>query len=206
MRQISPPNTPWLLYLHGFQSSPLSEKAVITQAYLAEHFPDFSLVVPELANNPKAVIGQLKGLLSTDQHQCFGIIGSSLGGFYADWLGGMTKLPRVLVNPVVSPVLLLVDYLGEHQNPYTKKRFTLSQQDLDYFLYLEDERQSFLEQSTGLQKDILLLVEEGDDTLDYAQAVSFFKKATCVVEENGHHRFENYEKWLPYLLKFLNLP
>lgn len=196
---------PWLLYLHGFLSSPLSEKAVATQSYLRAHYPEVSLQVPELAHHPKDVVVQLKELLESTNHQCLGIIGSSLGGFYADWLGHMTYLPRVLVNPVVSPAQLLSDYLGEHQNPYTKARFTLTQKDVDGFLHLEKERLGLMTQTTSLKEQVLLLVEEGDETLDYSLATSFFKKATCIVEPNGNHRFENYEKWLPYLLKFLNL-
>ena len=52
-----------ILYIHGFNSSPLSLKAEQTRKYLAKNFPEVGFFCPQLATTPMQAIAQLELLL-----------------------------------------------------------------------------------------------------------------------------------------------
>src|SRR5699024_6301091 len=75
-------NMPTLLYLHGFSSSPRSTKAEQMRQYLAEHRPDIRFICPQLAATPAAAWEQIAAIADAIEGK-FGVVGSSLGGFFA---------------------------------------------------------------------------------------------------------------------------
>ena len=64
-------------------------------------------------------MAELMALVDTLPVGRLGLIGSSLGGFYATYLAEKFNLPAVLINPAVGPFDRLESYLGDHQNYYT---------------------------------------------------------------------------------------
>ena len=64
----------------------------------------------------------LDELVARHPNADFGFIGSSMGGYFSSYLLERYGGKAVLINPAVQPYNLLADYLGEHVNPYTKKR------------------------------------------------------------------------------------
>ena len=48
----------------------------------------------------------------------------------------------------------------------------------------------------------LLLVETGDEVLDYREAVDFYAGARQVVREGGDHGFSRFTEYLPHILEF----
>ena len=47
-----------------------------------------------------------------------------------------------------------------------------------------------------------LLVETGDEVLDYREAVAFYAGAWQYVRGGGDHAFEDYERQIPAILRF----
>ena len=128
-----------LIYLHGFNSSPQSQKAILTRDYFtsladtsdngaALSYP-LNVEIPSLPPAPLAAISVVSDLVkSIGISNVAGFIGSSLGGYYSLYLQKFysTSSPiikTVLINPAIRPYELLQDYLGENENPYSGERF-----------------------------------------------------------------------------------
>ena len=59
--------------------------------------------VPFMKHGPAATVAELTALIGTLPQARLGLIGSSLGGFYATCLSEQFNLPAVLINPAVGP-------------------------------------------------------------------------------------------------------
>ena len=66
-----------------------------------------------------------------------------------------------------------------------------------------DEYQEITYQSIKQHQNYLILLETGDEILNYKHAVQFYDKASIIIEEGGDHRFVSYSKHLPTIYNFL---
>ena len=115
-----------LLYLHGFNSSPDSTKAIIFQSFIKKKNSE-SLLIPSLPISPKETILFLEEIIEENKKEV-SLIGSSLGGFYAAYLAEKYKLKSVLINPVVSSHLKnMKDLIGNHENYNTGEKYFFSE-------------------------------------------------------------------------------
>ena len=189
----------FLLYIHGFNSSPLSHKANVMKEYCQQHRPDIKVVVPQLPCFPQKAAECLLNIIEQhkDDYQ-IGLIGSSLGGYLSMWLNRQFGFKAVLVNPAVKPYELLADYLGEQENPYTHQRYVLESVHIDELKALDTP---IIKQA----KDFWLLQQTEDEVLDYRQAVEKFSGAKQTVEEGGDHSFVNFERYPQQIIEFLQL-
>jgi len=110
---------PVLLYLHGFLSSPLSQKAQQTVKYCEQIGLGKFISVPTLDVAPADTIDQLKSLLDSFEREKIMLMGSSLGGYYASHLSETYNAPAVLINPAVRPFEHWEQHIGEHKNYYS---------------------------------------------------------------------------------------
>ncbi len=189
-----------ILYLHGFLSSPYSIKAQQTSAYLQNQQPDIDFICPELSNSPAELAEQLNALITRHPNilsQGLRVIGSSMGGYLATWLVEQFGGRAVLINPAVKPFELLQGYLGEHENPYTNKRFVLRYDDIEHI-------RGFYQPALANPKRYHVLLQTGDETLDYRQAAEHYQGASLRIENGGDHGFVGYEDHLPDIVRFLH--
>ena len=190
-----------VLYLHGFLSSPQSVKAQSTVQWFAEHHPDVVVHTPALSNYPSKVFGQLEGYINSHPELLQGglkVIGSSMGGYLATYLVERFGGKAVLINPAVKPYELLIDYLGEHVNPYTNEVFELVAEDMDVLKALDTE-------VLNTPDAYHVMLQTGDETLDYRQAQAKYEAGTLVIEQGGDHSFINYPNHLPAIARFLRV-
>ncbi|WNJ96185.1 esterase YqiA [Vibrio ruber] len=188
-----------LIYIHGFNSSPLSHKAMIMQQYCRDYRPDMRVIVPQLPSFPEAAAQMLSGLIREKQQEYrIGLIGSSLGGYLSIWLNAQFDLKAVVVNPAVRPYELLQDYLDEQVNPYTHETYTLKACHIEELKALDVKALAHPEQ-------FWLLQQMGDEVLDYRQAVEKFRDARQTVEQGGDHSFIGFERYAAAILEFLEL-
>ncbi len=185
-----------LIYIHGFNSSPASKKACETQAWLAAHHPGLRLQLPRLPFDPEAALTELEACLARCDSPP-GLIGSSLGGFWATLLAERHGLRAVLINPAVHPHVLLRHYLGENENYHTGERYTLSARHMDF---LAQQELQVLQRPERLW----VLLQTGDETLDYRQAALYYAACLLDVQPGGNHSYEGYTQRLPEIYAFLS--
>ncbi|RSD32255.1 esterase YqiA [Vibrio pectenicida] len=188
-----------LIYIHGFNSSPLSEKAQLMTEYCSHQRPDIKVVVPQLPCFPQQAADCLLDIVEQYKSDYrIGLIGSSLGGYMSIWLNARFSFKAVVVNPAVRPYDLLEDYLGEQENPYTGQRYVLSQTHIDELKSLDVPIIQYPE-------DFWLLQQTHDEVLDYHQAIERLSGARQTVEEGGDHSFVGFERYLKQIIEFLQL-
>ncbi len=187
-----------IFYLHGFNSSPQSHKAQICEGYFQhcqqaeQNLIDYQ--VPQLSYGPALAIAQLESLIAGAEQPR--LIGSSLGGYYANYLAQQFDCKAVLINPAINPANLLVDYLGPQINDYTGETYTLSEKHMI-------ELQALSVNSIRQPEKRWILLQTGDETLDYSQASAYYRHCKMAIEYGGDHSFQNFARWLPAITDFL---
>lgn len=184
-----------LLYLHGFLSSPQSEKAVQTKQWIENNRDDITFVCPFLTpyfNETRKTLEEL--VESTPVY----LMGSSLGGYWATWLAEKYDLKAVLINPLVDPYLLDEStYLGvELKNYHTDDVYVLNEDHINELVAVNTL-------SISRPDNYLLMVQTGDESLDYKLAVKKYHGSKQVVEDGGDHSFQGFERHIPAAIQFL---
>jgi predicted esterase YcpF (UPF0227 family) len=96
----------------------------------------------------------------------------------------------------VLPQRRIHQLFGELENPYSGRRFTLDASHAE-----ELARMAPLQIADPDR--FWLLVQSGDEVLDYREAVQFYAGCKQTVEQGGNHQFTDFERHLPALLEFL---
>jgi len=186
-----------LIYLHGFNSSPGSHKAQLLQRYMQEHGLGEHYCCPALPVPGLRAIALVESEIARHARASVTLVGSSLGGFYATYLAERHDLRAVLINPAVYPHEDLRAYLGTQRNLYTQQQYELGEEHLRQWqrLYLPTVR----------PQHYLLLLETGDEVLDYRQAAEKYRGARQIVIEGGDHSFRSFPEHIPLILEFAGL-
>lgn len=183
-----------IVYLHGFNSSPQSHKAQLMSRYLAERGLGAHYACPALPPLAADAIREIERL-RPDGTTCY--VGSSLGGYYATFLVEKHGGRAALVNPAIDPHVGLRAYLGEQKNLHTGEPYRLTE------AHLAEWQRLWVPRITPAR--YLLLVETGDEVLDYRRAVERYAGAEQIVLEGGDHSLQSFPQHLPRILEFAGL-
>jgi predicted esterase YcpF (UPF0227 family) len=186
-----------LIYLHGFNSSPQSHKAQVLGRYLAERGLGKRYACPALPHQPQQAVAVIEAALAGAPHGSVTLVGSSLGGFYATWFAEKHGLKAVLVNPAIHPHRDLSAFLGAQQNLHTGEKYELTEAHVAQWAKL------FVPVISPAH--YLLLVETGDEVLDYREAVGKYAGARQVVVPGGDHALQSFPDHIPLILEFAGL-
>lgn len=185
-----------LLYLHGFNSSERSHKAQVLAEQAEQHGCRKQVITPRLVWRPEEAMAQLRQLIES-LNGPITLVGSSLGGYYATYLSEQFGLPAVLINPAVRPYLLLEGFLGTQKNPYTGEEYVLTHKQMDELKAMD------VENVTAAR--YWLMVQEGDEVLDFQQALEKYPSAKLTLETGGDHSFMGFERFLDDILRYAGL-
>jgi len=188
---------PVIIYLHGFNSSPQSIKARHFGQYLQDRGLGDQWCCPALPPSGDEAMAIVERVISMHGRDSLTFVGSSLGGFYATWLAEKHDARAVLINPSITPHIGLRAYLGEQANIYTGERYHLTE------AHLQAWEKLFV--TTITPERYLLLVETGDESLDYRKAVTRYSGARQVVVQGGDHSLQSFPNHIPAILAFAGL-
>jgi predicted esterase YcpF (UPF0227 family) len=185
-----------ILYLHGFCSSPASWKARLLAETLDARQQGDRLFCPALSHVPLEAMAQAEAIIRA-QAGPLTLVGSSLGGFYATSLAEKFGLRAVLVNPAVVAPISLNEYIGTQTNLYTGESFAFTAEHIEQLRALEVPRVT--------PERYLLMVETGDEVLDYHQAVARYAGCRQIVLDGGDHSFSRFAEFVGQILEFAGL-
>ncbi len=186
-----------IVYLHGFNSSPQSHKAQVLARYMAERGLGARYACPALPPLAAEALAAIEALMARHAGARFCFVGSSLGGYYATHLAEKHGAKAVLVNPAIEPHLGLRACLGGQKNFHTGAAYQLTE------AHLRDWQGLWVPRITPSR--YLLIVETGDEVLDYRRAVARYQGAEQVVIEGGDHSLQSFPQHLPRILAFAGL-
>ena len=188
---------PSLLYIHGFLSSPASGKAVQVRDWIAAHRPSVQYLCPFLTPYFDETRRVLESCVQSRLPDKVWLMGSSLGGYWATWLAEKYDLRAVLINPLVKTRRLREEGLGvELKNYHTDDVYVLDER---HMKVLEEADTPVIRQPDNYW----LLLQTGDEVLDYRLAVHKYAECRQLVEEGGDHGFQGFERHIPAAVTFL---
>jgi len=195
---MSRPAVTHLLYLHGFRSSPHSTKARRVAQWLAEHRPGVVWHCPQLPPSPAAAVHAALAHAAHWPCATMGVIGSSLGGFYATVVAEQLGCRAVLLNPAVDPARDLARYIGEITAWHSDERFQFRAEFVDELRALAPPRLI----DSGRY---LAILAKGDELLDWREMKSRYAGCHVKLLEGSDHALSDFELHLPDLLLFLGM-
>ena len=177
-----------LLYLHGFRSSPLSFKARVVGGWLAAQRPDVVWHCPQLSPSPAAAVREVLESIAGWPRATTGIVGSSLGGFYATVLAERLgpDCRAVLLNPAVDPARDLTRYIGEITAWHSDERFHFRAEFID-------ELRALAPRQLTAPERYLAIVAKGDEVLDWREMSARYAGCQVRLLEGSDHALSDFE-------------
>ena len=204
-----------MVYAHGFRSSPRSFKAQFIAQWLQAHRPDIVWFCPQLPASPQVAAQLLLNETQTWPAASTAVMGSSLGGFYATWLGAVLRCPTVLLNPAVHPARDLVAYIGTQtawHNSHELVTFESHFIEELKALYVGLGRKVFgavaADEDANMLQDsqrLLNMVATGDEVLSWQEMVARYPLAQLHLIEGSDHGISDFEQHFPVVQTFLGL-
>lgn len=185
-----------VLYLHGFASSSQSAKAQLTTAYFQQYFPHIDYMALDLPYDPSAALALIQQHIGARRDVA--LIGSSLGGFLATCIAEQIACRACLINPAVAPHRVLHNHLGRYFHPVLQQHFDVTPAQMQ-------ELEQLMPKQLNQPENYLLLLQSGDEVLDYRLALKYYNGATIKLSEGGDHSYIGYADELATIANFCQL-
>ena len=181
-----------ILYVHGWNSHANARKAQLIEHELKNN-EIFDTASITLKNHPREAIKQLTEFISEKQSKYnVHLVGSSLGGYYSVFLAETLNLKAALINPAVWAYKIFENDRGNVENLNTGEKYFIDQ------AWIDSLEEIFVENPTPNR--YLVLLQTGDETLDYKYAEKYFSGSRIVIDEGGSHSFDRLEQKIPQIL------
>lgn len=195
-------STTHLLYLHGFRSSPRSNKAqrmAREVEALQQAGREVTWWCPQLPPSPAQAMREVMAGIAGWPRESMAVMGSSLGGFYATVVAEALGCPAVLVNPAIEPARDLAAYIGEQ---------TTWQDPAEHFYFRAefiDELKALRPAAISQPERYFAIIAKGDEVLDWREMAARYAQCRIELLEGGDHALSDFDTHLPEVLAFLGL-
>ncbi len=187
-----------ILYLHGFQSSPLSFKARLISDRIGQE-REFRYFCPQLPLSPAKSIEIARHCIDAYSPESVVVIGSSLGGYYANWLAEQYHCRAILLNPVIDPwKIKILENIPDRSDLRVREWLDFRQKYCDE---LNAIRVSYITDP----KRYLLFAAKEDELLDWQLMQTHYWGANQVIIEGGDHGLSGFEAYLEKVFLFCGM-
>ncbi|MGP5546975.1 YqiA/YcfP family alpha/beta fold hydrolase [Psychrobacter alimentarius] len=217
-----------LIYIHGLDSDANSTKGRLLEEYCQQHYPDMTVLRPDLNQSPAQVFKHILSLIknANDKNQSvekapFGsnnsvLIGSSLGGYFSTLVSNHTGCPALLLNPSTQPHITLQRFANDAISSNSDTSGSKDTSSEDYILHstasgwdiTNADLQWFADHPLSTvdhPNKVAVLIKEGDELLNPELSKDFYQAqgATVTMQVGGDHRFSDFGEQLPMVLEML---
>jgi uncharacterized protein len=191
-------NSLLVVYLHGFRSSPRSSKAQMTGDAIAHREKQGAPIewyCPQLLASPRESMDMVQRHIDAVKPDRLTVIGSSLGGFYTNYLAERYGCKGIALNPAVRAGRELAPHVGM-MTAYD------SEEPFDFRAEYIDELNRMQVESITLPERYLLLAATGDELLDWREMAAFYPGAQQIIIQGSDHGIVNYSDYLNAVIDF----
>ena len=186
-----------ILYFHGFKSSSDSTKAKDLHKFISRRTRNTILITPNIHDNFHDAHDQIINLIESNQPNIF-FMGSSLGGYYASFFSQKYNKKAVLINPAIPPLKDFEMHLGKNKNFSNGNKFIITKNDIDYIRSLSYKK-------ILKPKNLMILLESGDEILNYNDASSYFSGSHIDILYGGDHSYSSFKEKFNKIQDFLKI-
>ena len=127
-----------------------------------------------------------------------GVIGSSLGGFYATAVAERFGSRAVLLNPAIDPARDLAKYIGETSAWHSEERFFFRPEFID-------ELRAIAPGELTRPERYFAVIAKGDEVLSWVEMSLRYLDCRLRLLEGSDHALSDFDEHLPEVLGFLGL-
>jgi uncharacterized protein len=209
-------NPTYILYLHGFRSSPKSAKAHLMAQWvfsynlqaLAHQVTPITWACPQLPASPREAMALIADITATWPADDMVVVGSSLGGYFATALMRLRGCRGGLINPSVHPARDMEKYIAQPHQPHPPEQ--------DHFFnpaFINELKAinphpvaDWLSPMPDGRDRLGALIAKGDEVLDWREMHAAYHNvpgAHIELIEGGDHTVSDFEQYLPHVMHFL---
>ncbi|WP_169731116.1 YqiA/YcfP family alpha/beta fold hydrolase [Marinomonas ushuaiensis] len=176
------------MYIHGFGSKfkPQSDKVESLSSLGFVHGIDI-----DYTDRRSVITQQLRDVIIQKHIEL--LVGTSMGGYFSAEVGLMVGLPYVMINPAMNPRTTLSKYIGDGVDYYGRS------------YHLEKTTVEEYDQMALKNQHGLLLLDKGDELIDYRETVRLLPDTQTLIFEGGSHRFDHINESLVAIQQYANI-
>ena len=151
---------------------------------------------PQLLASPKESIDMVVKHIDQSKADRIVIIGSSLGGFYTNYLAEKYQCKGIALNPAVYAARELEPHVGM-MTAYD------SEEPFDFKAEYIDELRALQVNGITDSNRYFLIAAKGDELLDWKEMAAFYPDAKQLILEGSDHGISEYADHLPTVIEFI---